>query len=158
MKHQRQGNNECQLATLAMLSGYDINFVREYALSLAEEYGETVTCWGEVHYNFWRIVLKMAEDFGLQGFSRPAVCSSLYKYGVRTLGALRGNMQRGKPTAYELRGKGQLTFITRNMLHAVAYENGMVHDGNYNVGYPVDQWMKLIRRKWLTYEITPVRD
>ena len=142
MRHERQGKQECQLATLAMLADIPLTDVRWFALSWAGV-NQWLAVWGTG--KFWPTVSAVKEVLGLN--------LSLVN---RQSGS---NMRRGAPKSAELSGRGQLSFRQLGgAWHAVAYEDGVVYDPVFEGPMPVATWMQRIGRKWLSYYLSPLED
>lgn len=153
MDFQKQGNFECQLATLAMLSGQPLELVREYALLLAKERGFETQSWKKIHKAglFWDVIFLLAGDLGLSKWLESFVRSG--SKAIHKPGTEASTQRRGCPKLGELKGRGQLTFRCGNYYHAVAFEDGVIYDPAHSGPESVKEWMKTMGRKWLTFWI-----
>lgn len=122
MQLQRQGFNECQLATIAMLANRPLNEVREVACKMLG-----TSTWLPLSISaaaFWLIIESLCLHYGLTKI-HP-----------------RMNQATANSTTPDLSGKGQLTIQwTSEGAHAMAYEDGLVYDPNGDKPVTWEEWL-----------------
>ena len=129
MRLQRQGINECQLATIAMLADVPLLKIRTRALEIAQIptwTGYFVTPPALRLINFWSIMSILCGEYGVH----------------MTLPNTNTGVTPGEAPTINLSGKGQITIIWDNgAAHAMAYENGIVYDSNATEPMLWDVWL-----------------
>ena len=122
MKLQRQGFNECQLATIAMLADKSLDEVRD------------VTC-KMLGTSIWLPLSLSPAAFWL---CVEALC--LY-YGLTKIHPRINQMITGS-TLPNLVGKGQITIEFHSKeSHAMAYEDGLIYDPNGDKPVTWEEWL-----------------
>ena len=139
--HQKQGYNECLLAAVAMATGQSLKNIRAWACSTFH-----VRYWYDLQTlpgdGFWEAAVQLLDHFVAPGFGA--------QYRAELIG-VPGNSPN-------LEGRGILTIRNKanNTSHAVAFDAGMVHDGNCNQGMPFMEWWALLGAEWQILSITHV--
>lgn len=131
MKHIEQGHNECQLATIAMLSGKPKQEIREYV----EDYcgGDYIELFGT---SLWKVGIKQAFKKYL---NEQMYLEIFHLWGANNLGSDRID------ETPNLDGEGQITILwDQGGSHAMAYSNGLVHDPNVAYGCNWHIWRNRI--------------
>ena len=140
MKHVEQGHDECQLATIAMLSGKPKHEIKKYI----EFYigGDYNNSFGSFR---WKIGIKNAFKKYL---NEQMFIEIFYMWGANRIGT-------DKITdTLNLDGKGQITIIwERGGAHAMAYNNGLVHDPNMSMGCNWNTWLNEICKIFYPSEV-----
>lgn len=117
MKHIMQEHNECQLATIAMLSGKPKRQIRAYVEDCAGTTYEKLFSTGH-----WQACIKMAFRKYL---NEQMFTEIFHMWGVNNLGSDKVN------DTPNLDGEGQITILwDQGESHAMAFSNGFVHDPN----------------------------
>ena len=136
MRLQRQGIDECQLATIAMLADVPLQKIRTRALELTQ----TAT---------WTSYFVTPSALRLKSFW--SVMSILCgEYGIRmTLPDTDTGVTPGEAPTINLSGRGQITIIwNTDAAHAMAYESGLVYDGNATEPMLWDTWLSKEANKY----------
>ena len=129
MQLQRQGELECQLATIAMLADVPLLEVRTRALELTQT--ETWASYFNTQrasrvISFWLIASMLCSEYGVS----------------MTLPDTDTGVTPGEAPNINLSGKGQITVVwNNNTAHAIAYEDGIVYDGNLTESVSWDIWL-----------------
>ena len=122
MQLQKQGFNECELATIAMLADRPLDEVREVACKMLG----TLT-WLPLSLSieaFWLTVEALCVHFGLAKI-HP-----------------RMNQATANNTTPDLSGKGQITIqFSGEEAHAMAFEDGLVYDPNGERPVTWEEWL-----------------
>ena len=122
IKLQKQGFNECQLATIAMLADRPLKEVREVACRMLG-----TSTWLPLSVSvkaFWLIV------------------ETLYLYYGLTKIHPRMNQATANSTTPDLSGKGQITVqFGSGEAHAMAFEDGLVYDPNGDKPVTWEEWV-----------------
>lgn len=110
---EKQGKNECMLATMAALADVPLARVRKRACALAG-----VRQWRPYSMDrFWGVVAMVADELGIMGM-------------VPTTVIFQWELSRpcGRPT---LRGKGSILVVfPSNESHIMPYEDGLIYNPN----------------------------
>ena len=117
MRWQKQGYNECQLATIAILADVPLREVRRFALSLGRH-----KTWGNLAKQpeiFWERALMVAAFF--------EISENIFPVGI-------GETKISTTASWSMRpilgGRGQIHLFNNDQGHAVAYQNGWIFDSN----------------------------
>jgi hypothetical protein len=150
MRHTKQGQKECQLATMAMLFDTGLDTMRALMLGRAEAVtGHAWSTWND--FSMWcaymggigpwaEVVLPVCREHGLD---LPALIP----------------MHEDNGEAPDLRGRGQICLKGPDSWgHAVAYEDGIVYDPSLDAPEPFDTWWATkVERGWRSYHVTPLK-
>lgn len=158
MKHVQQGDNECVLATLAMLAEIDIERAREIAADVAGV--------NRKDFDWWSIfqpsvagrgdgcpyILEIAHAMNLD-------IDPVVMVGAIPSGTLSHRIVGFVPAKPNLTGKGQVS-ILGDILgggHSMAYENGKIYDPG--LVYPQKcSWKTIVKRYGVTkFVVTPIK-
>ena len=140
MKIQKQGFNECQLATIAMLANRPLSEVREVAckmLGTSTWLPLTVTL-----ETYWLTVEALCIYFGLAEI-HPKMSQATTNI---------------KPN---LSGRGQITVQFDNegahsLTHAMAFEDGLVYDPNGDKPVTWEEWLAAMAEEYLNKHISAI--
>ena len=141
MKIQKQGFNECQLATIAMLANRPLSEVREVACKMLG-----TSTWLPLSVTieiYWLTVEALCIYFGLAEI-HPKM-----------------NQATANNTTPNLSGKGQITIQwdnegVRSSAHAMAFEDGLVYDPNGDKPVTWEEWLVGIAERYLDMHVLAI--
>ena len=136
MQLQRQGFNECQLATIAMLADRPLDEVREVACKMMGS-----ATWLPLSVSiqaFWLIVESLYVHYGLTKI-HPRL------------------NQATTSIAPNLLGRGQITIqFDGREAHAMAFEDGLVYDPNGDKPVTWEEWLATMAEEYLNKHISAI--
>ena len=140
MQLQRQGFNECQLATIAMLANRPLSEVREVACKM-------------LGTSAWLPLSVTLETYWL---TVGALC--IY-FGLAEIQPKMSQVTTNIIT--NLAGKGQITVKfdnegARPSAHAMAYEDGLVYDPNGDKPVTWEEWLAKVAEEYLGKHVLAV--
>lgn len=139
MKHVKQNKNECILATIAALTDKPYGEIRARANRLARRVGldsyQAMFDPGRTEAD-WHPVI---ETLGKQ-----------YRFNYVPLLRPRANKERALVhlTPTKIKRKGFILLRFPNSRHIVAFENGLVYDGNAEGPLTPKEYKEFLRKRW----------
>lgn len=130
LTHQKQGEDECFLASVAILAGQPLAAIKSEALAWSgrdtwtDIYEDSLLFWAMVH-RIVRKYLPYPDEFMV----------------LRSIESI-GNVNNGNPN---LVGKGLLVIRSPNMRHCVAFEDNIIYDSDEAYAMPCDTWWRCMQ-------------
>ena len=138
MQLQKQGDDECALAVLAMLTDTPLSVVRTLALK-----NTNAPSWHTDIKGFSSTIAKLCFISGLPDLTRP--------------------YERKLPSSQspiDLSGRGQIFILWCCTSHVVAYEDGIIYDSDYEGPMPLQTWLDKCEERhgvYIRLVVTPIK-
>mgnify|MGYP001557974175 FL=1 len=138
LQWQKQGDDECALAVLAMLTDTPLSVVRTLALK-------------NINAPSWYANVK--------GFS-STITNLCFISGLPDLTAPYNQNLPSSQAAMGLAGRGQIYILWVGTAHVVAYEDGIIYDSGYEGPMPLQTWLDKCEERhgeYIRLVVTPIK-
>ena len=139
MQLQKQGDDECALAVLAMLTDTPLSVVRTLALK-----NTNAPSWYTNVKGFSSTIANLCFISGLPDLTAP----------------YERNFPSSHQSTIDLSGRGQIYILWFGTAHVVAYEDGIIYDSGYEGPMPLQTWLDECEERhgeYIRLVVTPIK-